>query len=39
MVFELSGEHNVLRHMFREFAEAEVAPIANEIDENDRFPM
>ena len=39
MVFELSGEHNVLRNMYREFAEAEVAPIANEIDEQDRFPV
>lgn len=39
MVFELSGEHSVLKHMYREFAEAEVAPIATEIDAEDRFPV
>lgn len=38
MDFTLSKEHEVLRTLFREFAENEVEPIAQEIDEEERFP-
>ncbi len=38
MTFELSPEHATLKKMYRDFAEAEVAPIATEIDEEERFP-
>ena len=36
--FELTEEQRMIRDMVREFAEAELAPIAAEIDENHRFP-
>ena len=39
MNFELSKEHQLLRQMYREFAENEVKPLAEEIDEEERFPM
>ena len=39
MVFELSGEHRVLRQMYRDFAETEVAPLAIAIDEEERYPV
>ena len=35
---DLSEDQRMIRDMVREFAEAEVAPIAAEIDENHRFP-
>ena len=39
MDFVLSKEHEMLRKMYREFAETEVKPLAEEIDEEERFPM
>ena len=39
MDFTLSKEHEMLRKMYREFAENEVKPLATEIDEEERFPM
>ncbi len=38
MDFKLSEEQLEMQAMFREFAENEVAPIAIEVDENNRFP-
>ncbi len=38
MDFELTEEHRMIRRMVREFAEKEIAPRAQEIDETDRFP-
>ena len=38
MDFTLSKEHEMLRKMYREFAETEVKPLAQEIDEEERFP-
>lgn len=39
MEFSLSAEHEMLREMYRKFAENEVKPIAEEIDEEERFPV
>lgn len=39
MDFHLSKEHLMVRKMYREFAENEVKPLAEEIDEEERFPM
>lgn len=39
MDFHLTNEQLLLRKMFREFAETEVKPLAEEIDEEERFPM
>ena len=39
MDFHLSNEQLMLRKMYREFAENEVRPLAEEIDEEERFPM
>jgi butyryl-CoA dehydrogenase len=39
MVFELSKEHTILKDMYREFADTEVAPIADEVDKEERFPL
>ena len=39
MDFKLPKEHELLRKMYREFAETEVKPLAEEIDEEERFPM
>lgn len=38
MDFSLKQEHKMLRQMLREFAEKEVKPLAQEIDEQERFP-
>lgn len=35
----LSEEHRMVRNSARRFAEAELGPIAEEIDETERFPM
>ena len=39
MDFHLTKEQEMIRKMFREFAENEVKPLAEEIDETERFPM
>jgi alkylation response protein AidB-like acyl-CoA dehydrogenase len=36
---ELTEDQRMIRDMVREFAEAEVAPQAHDIDENHRFPL
>ena len=38
MDFTLSKEHDMARQLFKDFAEAEVKPLAQEIDEQHRFP-
>jgi len=38
MDLQLSDEHRMIRDMAREFAEAEIAPIASEHDESGAFP-
>lgn len=38
MDFELPGEHRMIRNSVREFCEAEVAPIAQDIEDDHRFP-
>ncbi len=38
MDFELSKEHEMARQLFREFAETEVKPLAQDLDEEERFP-
>ncbi|MFI3249437.1 MAG: acyl-CoA dehydrogenase [Eubacteriales bacterium] len=38
MDFKLSKEHEMLRKMYRDFAENEVRPLAEELDEEERFP-
>ncbi len=38
MNFELSKEHRMARQLFRSFAETEVKPLAQELDEEERFP-
>ena len=39
MDFHLTKEQEIVRKMYREFAETEVKPLAEEIDEEERFPM
>jgi alkylation response protein AidB-like acyl-CoA dehydrogenase len=39
MDFELSKEQKMIRDTVREFAEAEIAPIAAELDQQSRFPV
>jgi len=39
MEFALSPKHEMLRNMYREFAEKEIEPIAAEIDETCEFPF
>ena len=39
MNFELSPEQELLRQSVREFAEAEVKPLARELDRTGRFPL
>ena len=39
MDFKLSDDHKDLVEMFRDFAENEVKPLAEEVDEEERFPM
>jgi short-chain 2-methylacyl-CoA dehydrogenase len=36
--FDLSPEHELVRHTVREFAEGRVAPVAAELDREHRFP-
>lgn len=38
MDFTLSKEHEMARTLFREFAEKEVKPLAQEVDETEEFP-
>ena len=38
MDFTLSKEHDMVRTLFKDFAEKEVKPLAQEIDEQHRFP-
>lgn len=38
MEFGLSKQHEMLRQMYREFAETEVKPLAAEVDEQEMFP-
>lgn len=38
MDFTLSKEHEMARALFREFAENEVKPLAQEVDETEKFP-
>jgi butyryl-CoA dehydrogenase len=38
MDFESTEEHRMIRRMVREFAEKEIAPRAEEIDDTDQFP-
>ncbi|RMH73962.1 MAG: acyl-CoA dehydrogenase [Gemmatimonadetes bacterium] len=38
MPFELTEEQRMVRDMARDFAEKEVAPLAHELDEQERFP-
>lgn len=39
MDFSLSAEHKLLQELYRNFAQTEVAPLAEEIDEEEKFPM
>ncbi len=39
MNFDLNDDHNMIRKMVRDFAETEVAPGAEERDENEEFPL
>lgn len=39
MDFTLSNEHKLLQEMYRSFAENEVKPLAEEVDEEERFPL
>lgn len=39
MDFNLSKEHLLLQQMYRSFAENEVKPLAEEVDEEERFPV
>ena len=38
MDFHLTREQEMVRKMYREFAENEVKPLAEELDEEERFP-
>ena len=38
MDFVLSKEHEMARTLFRDFAQAEVKPLAQEVDETEHFP-
>lgn len=38
MEFSLDKKHEMARTLFREFAEKEVKPLAQEVDETERFP-
>ena len=38
MDFELTDEQQLIRDAVREFAEAEIVPLAAEIDRDHRFP-
>ena len=39
MDFTLSKKHEMARQLFKDFAENEVKPLAQEIDEEHRFPV
>lgn len=39
MNFDLSKEHLMLQEMYRNFTETEVKPLAEEVDEEERFPV
>ena len=36
--FTLSKKHEMARQLFKEFAENEVKPLAQEVDETEHFP-
>ncbi len=38
MDFTLSKEHEMVRQLFKDFAENEVKPLAQDVDEEERFP-
>lgn len=38
MDFTMSKEHEMARQLFKDFAEKEVKPLAQEVDEDERFP-
>ena len=38
MDFTLNKEHEMARQLFRDFAQNEVKPLAQEVDEEERFP-
>ena len=38
MDFTLSKQHEMARTLFSEFAEKEVKPLAQEVDETEKFP-
>ena len=38
MDFSLSKEHEMARRLFQEFAQNEVKPLAQEVDETEQFP-
>ena len=38
MDFTLDKKHEMARSLFREFAETEVKPLAQEVDETEAFP-
>lgn len=39
MDFNLSSKHEMARTLFKEFAETEVKPLAQEVDETEQFPV
>lgn len=39
MDFTLSKKHEMAQRLFKEFAENEVKPLAQETDENEQFPV
>ena len=39
MDYDLSDEHRALRDTVREFAEGVIAPVAEELDREHRFPV
>ena len=39
MDFTLGKEHEMARTLFHDFAEKEVKPLAQEVDEEERFPV
>ena len=39
MDFNLSKQEQLLLQMYRSFAENEVKPLAQEVDEEERFPV
>ena len=38
MDFGFNDEYKMIKKMYREFAEKEIKPLTEEIDENERFP-